>query len=171
MNKLEKKEVVDKLKEKIGSSNFVLSGFRGLTVSDIEGMRNKLRTLSYSSNVAKNRILLIALQELGIVGFDEYLKDTTILTIQKDSNSFEGFKVLSDFAKINDKFFIKGGFVEGKVINATDVNKIAALPSRDVLLSRLLAQMNAPISKFVYALNNPISKLVYALDAIKNKKN
>src|SRR5574344_255899 len=171
MNKLEKKEVVDKLKEKIGNSNFVLSGFKGLTVSDIEGMRNKLRTLSYSSNVAKNRILLIALKELGITGFDEYLKDTTILTIQKDTNSFEGFKVLSDFAKTNDKFFIKGGFVEGKVINSIDVDKIASLPSREVLISRLLAQMNAPISKLVYALNNPISKFVYALDAIKNKKN
>jgi large subunit ribosomal protein L10 len=52
-----------------------------------------------------------------------------------------------------------------------DVEKIASLPSREILISRLLAQMNAPISKLVYALNNPISKLVYALDAIKNKKN
>ncbi|MDR0723709.1 MAG: 50S ribosomal protein L10 [Endomicrobium sp.] len=170
MNKVEKKELVNILKDKIRSNNFILSGFKGLSVAEIEEMRNKLRDLNYSSNVTKNRLLAIALKELDVEGFAKYLIDTTILTIQNEQNQLNGFKVLTDFAKSSEKFFIKAGYIDGRVLNSNEVEKIANLPSREVLLAKLLAQLNATISKFIYTINNPIVKLVYVLDAVKNKK-
>ena len=171
MNKLEKKELVQELKDNLTDSQFVLTGFSGLTVSEMETLRNKLRPLNCSSNVVKNRLLLIALKELGIEGFEQYLADKTILAIQKDKKSLAGLKAISEFSKTNDKIFIKAGFIEGKVFAGNDVVKIANLPSKEVLVAQLLSQMNSPISKLVFTLNNPIVKLVYALEAIKNKKN
>jgi large subunit ribosomal protein L10 len=170
MDKISKKELVESLKNNISDNNFVLSGFNGLTVSEMEILRNKLRLLHCSSNVVKNRLLFIALKELGINGLEQYLADKTILAIQNDK-SLAGLKEIAEFAKKNEKFFIKAGFMDGRVFIGDDMTKIANLPSKEVLISKLLAQMNAPISKFVYVLNNPISKLVYALEAIKNKKN
>ena len=171
MDKNLKKELISKIKENITNNNFVLSGFKGLSVAELEDLRNKLRQFDFSANVVKNRLLLIALKDLGITGFDDCLKDTTILTIQKQTSTFDGFKVLSDFAKDNEKFFLKGGFVDGKMTTVEDISKIASLPSREVLLAKLLAGMQNPVSKLVMTLNNPIQKLVYVLSAIKNKNN
>ena len=170
MNKVEKKDLVEQLKGNISDNNFVLTGFNGLTVSEIETLRNQLRPLNCSSNVVKNRLLLIALKELGIDGFEIHLTDKTILAIQKDGKSLAGLKAISEFSKTNEKIFIKAGFLDGRFFVGKDVIKIANLPSKEVLVAKLLTQMNAPISKFVHVINNPISKFVYALEAIKNKK-
>jgi len=169
MNKAEKKELVEKLKVNITDNDFILTGFNDLTVPEIEALRNKLRPLDCSSNVVKNRLLLLALKELGLEGFEEYLKDKTILSIQKNK-SLDGLKAIAEFLKTNDKLFIKAGFIDGKALVGKDVKKIAKLPSKEVLITQLLAQMNAPISKLAYVLNNPIAKLVYALEAVKNQK-
>lgn len=171
MNKIEKKELVEQLKTNIGENNFVLAGFNGLTVFEMESLRNSLRRLDCSSNVIKNRLLNLALKELGVEGFDQYLNDKTILTIHRDKDSFNALKEISKFLKTNEKMFLKAGRIDGKVYEGKDVLKIASLPAKDVLIASLLSQMNSPISKFVYALNNPISKLVYILEAVKNKKN
>jgi len=171
MDKAFKRELVSKIKDNISNNNFILSGFKGLSVSDLESLRNNLRKFNYSANVVKNRLLLIALKELGIDGFDASLKDTTMLTIQKQHDSFDGFKVLADFAKANEKFFLKSGFVDGKLVDVDDILKISTLPSRDVLLGKLFSGMQSPISRLVIVLNNSIQKLVYVLGAIKNKNN
>lgn len=169
MDKEFKKDLVCKIKENISKNNFILCGFKGLSVSDLEGLRNDLRKFDYSTSVVRNRLLLIALNELGIEGFDSYLKDTTILTVQKCSDSFDGFKVLTDFAKSNEKFFLKAGFVDGKIVSTDDVIKIASLPSKEVLISKLLAGMKNSMYRLVMTLNYSVQELVYVLNAIKNK--
>ena len=152
------------------SKNFVLAGFNGLTVAEMDDLRGKLRAVNCSANVVKNRLLSLALKELNLEGHDEFLKDTTLLAIQNEEGSFEAIKLLKKFAEDNDKFFIKSGQIEGSNVSIDQINKVADLPSREVLLAQLLSRLNAPISNFVYALNGPISNLVFALEAIKNNK-
>jgi len=170
MNRIEKQELIDKLKSEIYNKNFILSGFSGLTVAEISDLRIKLRKSNCSTTVVKNRLLSIVLKDLINDGYEEYLKDTTLLSIQKDSSSFDALKTIVDYAKNNEKFFVKAGYIEGKSVSKEDVVKISNLPTREILLSQLLSQLNAPITKFVNVVNNPVTKLVYALSAIKDKK-
>ncbi len=170
MNKVEKQELIETLKNRVDNKNFVLAGFKGLSVFEIEEIRNKLRGVNCSSNVIKNRLLLLALKELSIDGFEDSLAETTMLTVLNETGSFKGLKVIADYVKTNEKIFIKSGYVEGKKVDAKSLESIANLSSREVLIAKLLSQLQSPISKFVFSLNNPISKLVYALNAIKNKK-
>lgn len=171
MNKLEKQELIETLKQRVNNKNFILSGFRGLTVFEIEEVRNKLRGANCATNVIKNRLLLLALKELNIGGFEDSLTDATMLTVLNEPNSFQGLKIIADYVKVNEKMFIKAGYVEGKKVDQKGIVSIANLPSREVLIAKLLAQLQSPISKFVFTLNNPLAKLVYALIAIKNKRN
>jgi large subunit ribosomal protein L10 len=170
MNRTEKQGLVSNLKERLDSKNFVLAGFNGLTVVEMEELRSNLRGVNCSANVVKNRLLSIALKELNLEGYDEFLKDTTLLAIQNEEGSFEALKLLKKFAEDNDKFFIKSGQIEGNAVTSDEISTIAGLPSKEVLVAQLLSRLNAPISKLVYALNGPISNLVFVLEAIKNNK-
>ncbi|MCP4482605.1 MAG: 50S ribosomal protein L10 [bacterium] len=170
MNKLEKQELVAILKEKLLNKNFVLAGFNGLTVTETSTLKNNLREANCESIVVKNRLLALVFKEMNLEGYDEFLKNTTFLTIQYDSKSFEAIKVLKNYSKENESFFIKSGYIDGQTLDVAAINRVADLPSKEVLIAQLLATMNAPISNFVYVLNGNISKLVLALEAIKNKK-
>ncbi|MFH1715443.1 MAG: 50S ribosomal protein L10 [Elusimicrobiota bacterium] len=169
MNKSQKQELVAKVKEKVGEHNFVLAEYKGLTVSELEELRNRLRDVSCELKVVKNRLLNIAFKELNIQGFDAFLKDSTILAVQKD-DSFEGLKVLTEFSKGHEKFSIKTARIDSQQLDSERVKSIAELPPKEVLIAQLLSQLQSPITRFVYALKDPMNKLVYALEAIKNTK-
>lgn len=79
-------------------------------------------------------------------------------------------KVLMDFAKKNKNFEIKGGLIEGKVVGFAGVKTLADLPSREVLLSQVLAGFNAPLTNLCSVLQGPMRKLVYALRAVQEQK-
>ena len=169
MKRSEKHELVAQVKENVAENNFIIAEYKGLTVNEMEELRNKLRDVSCDIKVVKNRLLNIVFKELNIEGFYAYLNDSTILAVQKN-DSFDGIKVLTDFAKEHEKLNVKVARIDSRQVDSAGVKKIAELPSKEVLVAQLLAQLKSPITRFVYALKDPMNKLVYALEAIKNTK-
>lgn len=168
----EKQAVVAELKEKLASAKgAVLVDFRGLTVAQDTVLRRKMREAGVEYRVIKNTLTAIAAKEAGIEGLSTYLVGTTAIAMSSE-DPVVAAKIVSEFAK--DKEYknlkIKAGIVEGSVIDANGVKALADLPSREVLLSKLLGSMMSPISGFATVLQGTIRNFVYVLDAVKQQK-
>ena len=168
----EKQAVVAELKEKLTSAKgAVLIDFRGLTVAQDTVLRRKMREAGVEYRVIKNTLTAIAANEAGIEGLDTYLVGTTAIAMSS-ADPVAAAKIVSEFAKDKEykNFKIKAGIVEGSVIDANGVKALADLPSREVLLSKLLGSMMSPISGFATVLQGTIRNFVYVLDAVKQQK-
>jgi large subunit ribosomal protein L10 len=151
---------------------FILFNNKGLTVAQATDLRAKLREGKVAVRVVKNTLLKIALKNNGIDtsnGLNDLLKEETVVAIGLE-DPVTPAKLLVEFAKGTDKLQIKGGYLDGKVLKAADVEELSKLPGREELLQRLLGSMMAPAQNFVYALNAAVSKPVYLLDALRRKK-
>ena len=151
------------------SKGMVLVDFRGIKVAQDTKLRRKMREAGVDYSVIKNNMASIAAKEAGIEGLDNYLKGPLAM-VSSAKDPVAPAKLISEFMKENRVMEIKGGLVEGKVINAEAVKALASLPSREVLLARLLGSMQAPISGLANVLQGNIRKLVYALEAVKGTK-
>ena len=146
-------ELVESFQESAGA---VLTEYRGLSVKQLQELR---RALGENANyaVVKNTLTKIAATEAGVEGFDDLLTGpTAIAFIQGDV--VEAAKGLRDFAKANPSLVIKGGVLEGKPLDATEIAKLADLESREVLLGKLAGAMLASLSQAVYVLNAPLAQ-------------
>lgn len=165
----EKKKIVADLTEKIKNANSgVIVDYKGITVAEDTDLRRKLREAGIDYSVVKNTITKFAVDNVGLNGLDDVLNGTTALALSDDLVA--PAKFLCEFAKKNDKMKIKAGFVEGKVISMDEVKALASLPSKEVLIAKVLGGFNAPISGFVNVLNGNIRGLVVALNAIAEQK-
>jgi large subunit ribosomal protein L10 len=165
----EKAQVVAEIKEKLqSSSGVVLADYRGLTVSQVTQLRAQLRQAGVEYHVLKNTMVRRAAQEVGIEGLDPYLEGPTAVAFSADPVA--PAKVLADFAKSAKTFAIKGGVVEGKVIDMAGVKALADLPSREVLLAQVLRGMQAPLTGMANVLQGPIRKMGYALEEVRKLK-
>ena len=151
------------------SSAAVLTEYRGLKVKELKELRRSLgETATYA--VAKNTLTALAAKKAGIEGLDEQLiGPTAIAFIQGDVASVA--KSLRDFAKANPFLVIKGGVMDGRVLDAETVKKLANLESREVLLAKMAGAMQANLSKAVYLLAAPLSGAARAMAALKDTKN
>ncbi len=166
----EKQAVVAELATKLKSaSSGVLVDYKGITVLNDTKLRANLRKAGVEYSVVKNTLTSLAAKEAGIDGMDSVLSGTTSLAISMD-DPVAPAKILSEFASKNEKFKIKGGFVDGKFVGPEQIKALAELPPREVLIARVLGGLNAPISGFVNVLNGNIRGLVVALNAIAEKK-
>lgn len=166
----QKREVVEAISDKMKAAKaMVFADYRGLTVEQDTQLRNALRKAGVDYKVVKNTLTRFAANENGLNGLDTYLNGPTAMA-SSDSDPVAPAKVLSEFAKKYDKLEIKVGVVEGKIIDPNGVQALAELPSREVLVARVLAGFNAPISGFVNVLNGNLRGLVVALNAIAEKK-
>ncbi len=168
----EKKAVVSELKDKLlATKGAVLTNYRGLTVAMDTKMRRKLREAGVEYRVVKNTMTRFAAKDAGIEGLDPYLEGPTAIAFS-ETDPVAPAKVLSDFIRENklQALEIKAGLVEGKVIDVSGVKALATLPSREVLVAKLLGTMQAPIAGFVRVLGGVPSNLVYALEAIRKQK-
>jgi len=166
----QKKEVVKELSEKIkGAKSMVFADYRGLTVEQDTELRNALRSAGIDYKVVKNTLTRFAMKENGLVGLDSYLNGPTAMAVS-DTDPVAPAKVLAEYAKKYEKLELKAGVVEGKVIDVAGIKALAELPSREVLIARVLGGFNAPISGFVNVLNGNLRGLVVALNAIAEQK-
>lgn len=166
----QKKVVVQGLSEKIKVSKaMVFADYRGLTVEQDTELRTALRKAGVDYKVVKNTLTRFAMKENGIEGIDSYLNGPTAMAIH-ETDPVAPAKVLSEYAKKFDKLELKVGVVEGKVIDIDGIKALAELPSREVLIARVLGGFNAPISGFVNVLNANLTGLVVALNAIAEQK-
>ena len=166
----EKQIIVDALVEKMkNASAGVLVDYKGITVANDTKLRRELRSAGVEYNVIKNTMLHLATERLGYQALDSHLNGTTALAISP-TDPVAAAKVLTKYAKKNENFKIKAGFVEGKVINREEVSSLAELPPREVLIAKVLGGFNAPLSGLVNVLNGNLRGLVVALNAIAEKK-
>lgn len=170
-----KQAVVAQLKEQLESAKgIVLTSYKGLTVAQDTELRRELREAGVSYHVVKNTMLRIAAKEAGIEGIEEHLEGTTAFAFSTE-DAVAPAKVICGFIKKNkledaEVLTVKVGMVEGKVIGVDEVKALAALPSREELIAKLLGSMNAPISNTVNVLQGVIRNAVYVLDAIRSQK-
>lgn len=170
MNRTEKQETVRFLTEKVKNAKaFVLADYLGLTVSQMTDLRRRLHSQKSSIRVIKNRLFKRALKDLSIEGLDTYLKGTLAMAYS-DDDPVNPAKVLVGFAKDNDKLKLKVGFMENKVLTIQMLNALATLPSREILLAKMLGSLNAPATNIVGVLAAVPRQLVTVLNAIKEKK-
>ena len=170
-----KQAVVAQLKEQLESAKgVVLTSYKGLTVAQDTELRRELREAGVSYHVVKNTMLRIAAKEAGIEGIEEHLEGTTAFAFSTE-DAVAPANVICGFIKKNkledaEVLTVKVGMVEGKVIGVDEVKALAALPSREELIAKLLGSMNAPISNTVNVLQGVIRNAVYVLDAIRSQK-
>jgi len=164
-NQQEVKNLTEKFKVMKG---LILTEYHGLKVEEIAELRSKLRPLNSEYAVVKNTLSKIALEKAGIET-GENLSGPTALVIENGDIASPA-KVVVEFAKTHAKLKVKAGFLEGKFVNASFILQLSALPSREVLISKMLNAMNASITGFVNVLAANIRGLVIALDAIRVKK-
>lgn len=166
----QKKQVVSELSEKIKSAqSMVFADYRGLTVEQDTELRNALRKAGVEYKVVKNTLTSLAVKENGLEGLDPFLNGPTALALSS-TDAVAPAKVLSEYAKKYEKLELKVGVVEGKVIDINGIKALAELPSREVLIAKVLGGFNAPISGFVNVLNGNIRGLAVALNAIAEQK-
>ncbi|WIY84162.1 50S ribosomal protein L10 [Propionimicrobium sp. PCR01-08-3] len=169
MARPDKAAAVAQLADEFSSSNaVVLTEYRGLTVKNLKDLRRSLgEDASYA--VAKNTLALIAARQAGVEGLDDELTGPTALAFVKGDVATAA-KKLRDFAKANPLLVIKSGVLEGKVLNAEQVKKLADLESREVLLSKLAGAMKASLSTAVGTFAAPLTQAAQLFGALETKQ-
>lgn len=165
-----KEQVVAEIKEKLEqSSAVILTDYRGLNVSQVTKMRAELRQAGVEFKVLKNTLTSLAANEVGMSELDQYLEGPTALAFSVD-DPVAPAKILVKYAKEFKKLEIKGGVLEGKVVDMEAVKALADLPSREELLAQVLRGMQSPMAGFAGALSGLMRNFVYVLDAVRQQK-
>lgn len=168
MARPDKAAAVAELAENFRESNgAVLTEYRGLSVKQLQELRRSLGE-SVSYTVAKNTLTKIAAKDAGIELDDSLLTGPTAIAFI-NGDPVEAAKSLRDFAKDNKPLVIKGGFLDGKVVSADEIKKMADLESREVLLAKLAGGLKANLSKAAALFNAPLSQAVRTFAALQAK--
>ena len=159
MAKVELKQpVVAEIAEVLnGAKSAVVVDYRGLTVEQDTALRKQLREAGVSYKVYKNTMIRFAAKGTEFEALEPQLEGPTALAVSKEDATAPA-RVLAEFAKKADKLELKGGVVEGTYYDAAGIGVIASIPSRDVLLGRLLGSMQSPITNFARVLNQIAEK-------------
>ena len=150
-----KKVVVEEIKAKINASkSVVLTKYDRLTVAESTALRRKFQDAKCEYKVYKNTLVRKAFNELGVEGFDGDLNGATAFVFCPDETS--GCSIIAKSVKENpalaEKLVPKSAYVGGAYVDAEGVKKLAAIPSREVLIARMLGCLQAPIANFAYVL-------------------
>nr|WP_122013074.1 50S ribosomal protein L10 [Maliibacterium massiliense] len=169
-NSAAKAVIVDEIRDKISrAQGVVLLDYRGLSVAEDNELRKACRAANVEYRVLKNTMVHRAAEALEIQGLTPHLEGPTAVAFSYD-DPVSAAKVLSDFAEKAKKTQIKCGILGSEVIDTQMVEALAKLPSKEVLVAKLLGQLNAPISQFVSVLSGPARALACALNAIAQQK-
>lgn len=167
MNRTEKQEVVAALAEQFRSANnLFLIDYRGMKVVDETELRRKVREIDGNYLVVKNTLALRAAESSGRESIGTYLEGPTAVAYH-NRDMVALAKLLTEVGKTNPSFQFKAAYVEGKVIPPAEIQTIASMPSREVLLSRLVFLLQAPLQKLAAALKAPLRDLVLDLKQIE----
>lgn len=149
------------------SSAAVLTEYRGLTVAQLKELRRALGAdVTYA--VVKNTLTKIAARDAGVNGIDELLAGPSAIAFVK-GDPVDAAKAIRGFAKDNPALVIKGGIMDGAALSAADINKIAELESREVLLSKLAGALKATQSQAAALFAAPLAQAARALGALQTK--
>jgi large subunit ribosomal protein L10 len=167
----EKQAIVDELQQKLDGANaFYLTDFTGLTVKKVTDLRRRLRNAGVEYVVVKNTLAERALQGTDLPDIAEFFKGPTGVVIAP-ADPVASAKVLADFAKENDsKPAIKAGIVERKAVTPAQIDALAKLPPREVLLAQLAGALEAPMAQLAYVMQAKLYEMAGLLEALREQK-
>jgi large subunit ribosomal protein L10 len=170
MPRPEKVAAVESLSEIFKTArSVVLNDFTGLDVEKITELRKRCREAGVEYRVVKNTLARRGIQGTPAEVLEPFLDGPTALAFSRESENIPA-KVLLEFAKENEAPRFKAAVVDGKLLEAQDVEALAKLPTREELLAKILGGIQAPASNLVFVLQGTVRKLLYALEAIREKK-
>jgi large subunit ribosomal protein L10 len=158
------------LKQKLDQAKVaVLTDYRGLTVSQLQDLRGRLRAQEVEYRVVKNTLARRAAVEAGHEGFQDLLKGPVAIAFGYGELSVPS-RLLAEFTRQTRlRLDIVGGLVEGRVMNAEQVRQIADLPPREALIAQLLGTLQSPVAQLVATIQAPVQQLVGLLEAYRDK--
>ena len=170
MARPEKEALVQEIVEKLSSSkSVVVTDYKGLDVAQITELRKKLREAGVEYKVIKNTLARIAAKKAEMEDLNELFIGPTAIAFGIE-DAVAPAKVLVDFAKEHDELEIKGGALDGSLINVDKVKALAEIPPREVLLAKALGSMKSPLTGLVNVLTGNLRGLVQVLNQIKEQK-
>lgn len=154
----EKKAIVAGLVERLNNSvTGVLVSYKGISVADDTALRKELREAGVNYSVVKNTLLSRACEEANLTGLQANLEGTTALATS-DEDYAAAARILNNYAKKSKTFELKGGYLDGEVVDMATIERIAKLPTREVLLANVLGAFQAPIASFARAIQAIVDK-------------
>lgn len=169
LNIEQKKAAVAEISAQVSKAQaIVLAEYRGIEAGDMTALRAKARGAGVYLRVLKNTLARRAVADTPFAGLAEHMVGPLAFAMSNDPVA--AAKILQEFSKGNEKFVIKAGAMANYVMSSKDVANLASMPSREVLLAKLLGTMQAPITKFVQTLNEVPTKFVRGLAAVRDSK-
>ena len=152
-----------------GAKSIILADFTGLNVKDISELRRSCRENGVSFRVVKNTLAKRSFDAAGIAGVSVLLDGPTAVAVSTEDEA-RAAQVLKKFADDYELPRLKGGYVQGRVLSAEEVRRLAALPGREVLLAHVVGTFQAPLRGIVNCLSASLRDLVNVLKAVQDKK-
>jgi large subunit ribosomal protein L10 len=169
LNRGEKEAVVAEVGAQVASAQaIIVAEYRGLEVGAITLLRKQARESGVYLRVLKNTLARRAVAGTPFEGLSDQLVGPLIYGMSQDP--VQCAKVLSEFAKSNDKLVLKAGAMPNKVIDTVGVKALATMPSREALLAQLMGTMQAPVAKFVQTLNEVPARFVRTVAAVRDER-
>ncbi|RME58423.1 MAG: 50S ribosomal protein L10 [Candidatus Dadabacteria bacterium] len=175
----EKNALIENLRKELQASSMVVCArYHGLTAAQIEELRKLLKQNGAKGQVAKNTLLKLSFQravegkdceENSLEAFFKLLEGPNLFVFAKEDPP-KAARVLTDFRKENEALDIKGGWFEGRFIEENEINEIAKLPSREELLAKLLALLNAPATRLLSLMQAPAQRFVTLIKRYSEEK-
>ncbi len=167
MNRTEKQQAVGSLNERFRAlDSLFLINYTGLKVVDATELRRRIRAIDGRYLVVKNTLALRAARDTRVEPLSSYFRGPTAIAYHpKDVVALA--KVLTEAAKNNPAVQFKAALIEGKVVPVSEIQAIAALPAREVLLGRLMMVLRSPLARFAGTLRAPVRNLALALKQIR----
>lgn len=170
MNRTEKEKVVQELAKRLAETDGAfLADYRGINVDQATRLRRELTQAGVEYRVVKNNLIKLAAKGTSAEPLQAFCAGPTAIALA-GADPVAPAKILSKFAKDVQAFELKAGVLGGKLLSVADINALADLPSREELLAKALASMNAPVSNFVGTLAAIPRSLVQVLNAIGQSK-
>jgi large subunit ribosomal protein L10 len=165
MPTLQKARTIDELTDQLSRAKVaILTDYRGLKVSDLQGLRGTLRPMGAEFRIAKNTLTKIAADRVGITGLDPVLEGPLALALVYD-DIVGASKALTDFARTSRILTVKGAVIDKRFISPSDVEALATMPPREVLLGKFVGLLASPMARTVGVLGGPSRSLAYLLKA------
>lgn len=160
-----KGETISELETRISATTLmILTDYRGLKVADLQTLRGQLRGVGAEFAIAKNTLTRIAANNKGITSLDATLEGPTALVFVQD-DIVGASKIINDFARTSRILKVKGALLQGKAVEASQVEALATMPPREEMIATIVGALDAPISNIVYALDFAITEFASLLDA------
>ncbi len=170
MGRTEKGSTITELRGLLGQAqSAVLTDFRGISVAELTELRVLLRKHAVQYKVVKNTLARMAVQDGALKELSKYLEGPTAVAVSR-TDPVAPSKLLATWAKGREKFQIKGGVVEGRIVGPAELAALASLPSREVLLGRVAGVLQAPLRGLATVLAAPLRGLAIALNQVREQR-